>query len=47
MEWRRNPNIGSLLNWSNATQTIQDDGATRTLIVNLRTGNCFNRPQDP
>jgi hypothetical protein len=44
-EWtlQQNTNSVSSLNWSNVTATIQDDGTTRTLIVNPPTGNRFYR----
>jgi hypothetical protein len=31
------------VNWSNAPGTIQDDGTTKTLIVNPPAGNRFYR----
>jgi len=40
---QQNTNNVSSLNWSNVTATIQDDGATRALIVNPPTGNRFYR----
>jgi hypothetical protein len=40
---QQNTNSVSSLNWSNVTATIQDDGTTRTLIVNPPTGNRFYR----
>ena len=36
-------NSVSSVNWSNVTATIQDDGTTKTLIVNPPTGNRFYR----
>ena len=44
---QQNTNSVSLLNWSNVTATIQDDGTTKTLIVNAPTGNRFYRLQKP
>jgi len=35
------------VNWSNVTATIQDNGTTKTLIVNPPTGNRFYRLQKP
>ena len=40
---QQNTNSVSSLNWSNVTATIQDDGTTKTLIVNPPTGNRFYR----
>jgi len=40
---QQNTNRVSSLNWSNVTATIQDDGTTKTLIVNPPAGNCFYR----
>src|SRR6266446_1749538 len=40
---QQNTNGVSSVNWSNAPGTIQDDGTTRTLIVNPPTGNRFYR----
>jgi len=37
----------SSLNWSNVTGTIQDDGTTKTLVVNPPTGNRFYRLKIP
>ena len=44
-EWnlQQNTNTISSLNWSNVTSGIQDDGTTKTLIVNPPTGNRFYR----
>ena len=44
-EWtlQQNTNSVNSVNWSNVTATIQDDGTTRTLIVNPPTGNRFYR----
>ena len=38
-----NTNSVSSVNWSNVTATIQDDGTTKTLIVNPPAGNRFYR----
>jgi hypothetical protein len=46
-ELQQNTNSVSSLNWSNVTPTIQDDGATKTLIVNPPTGNRFYRLHKP
>ena len=40
---QQNTNSVSSVNWSNVTATIQDDGTTRTLIVNPPAGNRFFR----
>ncbi len=40
---QQNTNNVSSVNWSNVTATIQDDGTTKTLIVNLPAGNRFYR----
>ena len=40
---QQNSNNVSSVNWSNVTATIQDDGTTKTLIVNPPTGNRFYR----
>jgi hypothetical protein len=40
---QQNPNSISSVNWSNAPGTIQDDGTTKTLIVNPPAGNRFYR----
>jgi len=40
---QQNTNSVASVNWSNVTVTIQDDGTTRTLIVNPPTGNRFYR----
>jgi hypothetical protein len=40
---RQNTNSVASVNWSNVTDTIQDDGTIRTLIVNPPTGNRFYR----
>lgn len=37
----------SSLNWSNVTSNIQDDGTTRTLILNPTSGNRFYRLASP
>jgi len=44
---QQNTNSVSSLNWSNVTTTIQDDGTTKTLIVNPPTGNRFYRLHKP
>jgi hypothetical protein len=43
----QNTNSVSSLNWSNVTSGIQDDGTTKTLIVNPPTGNRFYRLHKP
>jgi hypothetical protein len=40
---QQNTNSVSSVNWSNATSGIQDDGITKTLIVNPPAGNRFYR----
>ncbi|MBI3852844.1 MAG: hypothetical protein HY298_21525 [Verrucomicrobia bacterium] len=47
--WTLQQNINSVssLNWSNVTSGIQDDGTTKTIIVNPPTGNHFYRLQKP
>ena len=40
---QQNTNSISSVNWSNVTTTIQDDGTTKTLIINPPTGNRFYR----
>ncbi len=40
---QQNTNSVSSVNWSNVTSGIQDDGATKTLIVNPPAGNRFYR----
>jgi hypothetical protein len=40
---QQNTNSISSVNWSNAPGTIQDDGTTKTLIVNSPAGNRFYR----
>ena len=40
---QQNTNSISSVNWSNAPGTIQDNGTTKTLIVNPPTGNRFYR----
>jgi hypothetical protein len=40
---QQNTNSISSLNWSNAPGPVQDDGSTKTLIVNPPTGNRFYR----
>lgn len=44
---QQNTNNVSSVNWSNVTATIQDDGTTKTLIVNPPTGNRFYRLLKP
>jgi len=44
---QQNTNNVSSVNWSNVTATIQDDGTTKTLIVNPPTGNRFYRLKMP
>jgi hypothetical protein len=48
-DWTLQQNTKSVssVNWSNAPGTIQDDGTTKTLIVNPPTGNRFYRLQKP
>lgn len=40
---QQNTNSVSSVNWSNVTSGIQDDGSTKTLIVNPTSGNRFYR----
>ena len=40
---QQNTNDVSSANWSNVTATIQDDGTTKTLVVNPPAGNRFYR----
>jgi len=40
---QQNTNSISSVNWSNVTTTIQDDGMTKSLIVNPPAGNRFYR----
>ena len=40
---QQNTNGVALVNWSNVTATIQDDGTTKTLIVNPPSGHRFYR----
>ncbi len=40
---QQNTNDVSSVNWSNVTTTIQDDGTTKTFIVNPPTGSRFFR----
>ena len=40
---QQNTNSVGSVNWSNMTSGIQDDGTTKTLIVNPPTGNRFYR----
>ena len=42
-ELQQNTNSVSSVNWSDVTDTIQDDGTTKTLIVNPPAGNRFYR----
>jgi len=44
---QQNTNSVSSANWSNVTSGIQDDGATRTIIVNPPVGRRFYRLQQP
>jgi hypothetical protein len=44
---QQNTNSVSSVNWSNMTATIQDDGTTKTLIVNPPAGNRFYRLHKP
>jgi hypothetical protein len=44
---QQNTNGVSSLNWSNVTNGIQDDGTTRTLIINPPSGNRFYRLRGP
>jgi len=44
---QQNTNGIATVNWSNAPGTIQDDGTTKTLIVNPPTGNRFYRLARP
>ena len=47
---QQNTNSVSSVNWSNVTATIQDDGTTKTLIVNPPAGigsiGCINLEQE-
>jgi hypothetical protein len=47
--WDLQQNTDSVasVNWSNVTDTIQDDGTTKTLIVNPPTGTRFYRLNKP
>jgi hypothetical protein len=40
---QQNTNSVSSGNWSNVTSGIQDDGSTKTLLINPPVGNCFYR----
>jgi len=40
---QQNTNSVTSVNWSNVTSGIQDDGTTKTLVVNPPTGNKFYR----
>jgi len=44
---QQNTNNISSLNWSNITSGVQDDGTTKTLVVNPPTGNRFYRLHKP
>ncbi|MBE0543300.1 MAG: hypothetical protein IH623_18295 [Verrucomicrobia bacterium] len=44
---QKNTNSAGSLNWSDVNDTIYDDGATRTLIVNPPTGNRYYRLWKP
>ncbi len=44
---QQNASSVSSVNWSNVTATVQDDGETRTLIVNPTIGNRFYRLKKP
>jgi hypothetical protein len=44
---QQNTNSVSSVNWSNVTSGIQDDGTTKSLIVNPPTGNRFYRLHKP
>jgi len=44
---QQNTNSVTSVNWSNVTAMIQDDGTTKTLIVNPPTGNRFYRLNKP
>ena len=44
---QQNTTSVSSVNWSNVTATIQDDGTSKTLIVNPPTGNRFYRLWKP
>ncbi len=44
---QQNTNGVSSVNWSNVTSGIQDDGTTKTLIVNPPAGNRFYRLSKP
>jgi len=44
---QQNTNSISSVNWSNAPGTIQDNGTTKSLIVNQPTGNRFYRLWKP
>jgi hypothetical protein len=54
MKWTnamKNPKLKNrnvkLLNWSNVTSAIQDDGTTKMVIVNPPSGNRFYRLHKP
>jgi hypothetical protein len=40
---QQNTNSVSSVNWSNVSAAIQDDGTTKTLVINPPTGNRFYR----
>jgi hypothetical protein len=44
---QQSTNIVGSPNWSNVTTTIQDDGTTKSIIVNPPTGNRFYRLHKP
>jgi hypothetical protein len=44
---QQNTNSVSSVNWSNVITTIQDDGTTKTVIVDPPTGNRFYRLRKP
>ncbi len=43
--WNLQQNTNSVVsaNWGNLNGAVQDDGTTKTLIINPSTGNCFFR----
>ena len=44
---QQNTNRVSTVNWSNVTSGIQDNGTTKTLIINPPTGSRFYRVHEP
>ena len=44
---QQNTNNVTSVNWSNVTASVQDDGTTKSLIVNPPTGNRFYRLHKP